>query len=144
MNGPTYGARVDRRCSTWAGTALSAGASPGGKSTASSRIWSRITAAAPALPSSRHTSDARDGAFAEFKRSEGVDHHRKFVEFLGADACLDGAALRSVRMTAGMQRYRPLPDAGPLAGFVIAAHIEHHLVGVDVAVVVRQRNRQRW
>ena len=56
---------------------------------------------------------------------------------------LVGARLRAVRVAAGVQRHRALPDARALARLVVAAAVEHHLVGVDVRVVVRHRDRQR-
>ena len=42
-----------------------------------------------------------------------------------------------------MQADRALPDAGALPGGVVAAAVEHHLVGVHIGVVVRHRDRER-
>ena len=44
-------------------------------------------------------------------------------------------------MTARVQRDRADVDAGALARLVVAADVEHHLVGVDVRVVVGHRDR---
>src|SRR5689334_14686773 len=78
---------------------------------------------------------------AELQRFEGVHHHRGLVEVLDADRRLDGRGLRAVRVAARVQRDGPQPDAAALAGLVVARDVEHHLVGVDVRVVVRHRDR---
>ena len=85
----------------------------------------------------------RPASLAEFQRAERVDHDGQLVEELHPDAALVRTRLRPVRVPAGVQRHRPLPDAGPLARLVVAAAVEHHLVGVDVRVVVGHRDRQR-
>ncbi len=46
-------------------------------------------------------------------------------------------------MTARVQRDRPDPDAGALARLVVPGDVEHHLVGVDVRVVVGHRDGER-
>ncbi len=43
----------------------------------------------------------------------------------------------------GCRRIEPCADAGALARLVVAADVEHDLVGVDVRVVVGHRHRQR-
>src|SRR5690625_697351 len=80
---------------------------------------------------------------AELERPECVDHDGQLVESFGTQTRLDGAGLGAVRVTARMQRDRPLTDPGALAGLVVTAAVEHHLVGVDVGVVVGDRDRQR-
>ncbi|KFK22380.1 hypothetical protein AALP_AAs73115U000100, partial [Arabis alpina] len=50
---------------------------------------------------------------------------------------------RPVGVAARVQRDRPDPDARALARLVVAADVEHDLVGVDVGVVVGHRDRLR-
>src|SRR5450755_4994663 len=78
------------------------------------------------------------------QRAEGVDHDSRLVRGGAAlvhalDDGLHGTGLRPVRETGWVQRYRADPDARPLAGRVVAADVIHHLVGVHVVVVVRDR-----
>src|SRR5699024_6325411 len=80
-------------------------------------------------------------AFAQFEGAEGVDHDGEFVEGLCADAAFVGAWLGAVGVAARMQGDRALTDPGSLAGRVVAAAVEHDLVGVDVGVVVGHRDR---
>src|SRR3954469_18857547 len=56
----------------------------------------------------------------EAERPEGVDHDGELVEVLGAERALHGTRLRPVRVPAGVQRHRPLPDARALARLVVA------------------------
>ena len=77
------------------------------------------------------------------ERPEGVDHDGELVEPLRAEAALDRARLRAVRVPARVQRDRAAADARALAGLVVAADVEHDLVAVDVGVVVRHRHGQR-
>src|SRR6185437_3478293 len=50
---------------------------------------------------------------------------------------------RAVRVATGMQRDRSGADPAALARLVVAAAVEHDLVGVDVGVVVGHWYRQR-
>ncbi len=64
------------------------------------------------------------------------------VAALPMDASTD-AGLRTVGEPRRVQRDRPLLDARTLARHEVAAGVEDHLVGVDVGVVVRRRDRHR-
>src|SRR3954462_7417521 len=79
----------------------------------------------------------------EAEGPEGVDHDCELVEVLGAERALHGTRLRPVRVPAGVQRHRPLPDARTLARLVVAVDVEHDLVGVHVGVVVGHRDSER-
>ena len=85
----------------------------------------------------------RPARLAQVQRAERVDHDGQLVEVLGADRPLGRAGLRAVGEAGRVQRDRALLDAGAAAGLVVAAGVEQHLVGVDVVVVVRHRDRQR-
>ena len=75
----------------------------------------------------------------------GIKEHIIFPEIdydkAEVDAGTDRARLRAVGVAAGVQRDRPEADARALARLVVAADVEHHLVAVDVGVVVGHRDR---
>jgi alkylation response protein AidB-like acyl-CoA dehydrogenase len=99
---------------------------------------------APARPSSTRTSRRRRrAALAELERAEGVDHDGQLVERLGAQARLDRARAAAVAVPARVQADRAAADAAALARLVVAGDVEHHLVAVDVRVVVRHRHGER-
>src|SRR4051812_20482199 len=77
----------------------------------------------------------RRPALAELQGPEGVDHHGELVEVLLAERLLDRSRLRAVAVPARVQGHRAGADAGALAGLVVAAAVEHHLITVDVRVV---------
>src|SRR5918998_5605798 len=61
---------------------------------------------------------AGPAALADLQRAERVHHDGQLVEVLLADRLLGRARLRSVGVSARVQRDRPELDAGPLAGLV--------------------------
>jgi hypothetical protein len=80
------------------------------------------------------------------QRPEGVDHDSRLVGGgaplrQAADGRLDSAGLRAVREARRMQGDRSDTHSGALASGVIPADVKHHLVGVHVVVVVRNRHR---
>src|SRR5688572_11658036 len=81
-----------------------------------------------------------EAALAQLERRERVDHDGRLVEVLDPQARLDRAGLRAVRVAAGVQADRADADPRALAGLVVAADVEHDLVGVDVGVVVGHRD----
>ena len=81
-------------------------------------------------------------ALTELERGERVDHDGGLVEVLRAQRRLDRRRLRPVGVAARVQRDRADVDARALARLVVAADVEHHLVAVDVGVVVGHRDRR--
>src|SRR4051794_18261913 len=91
-------------------------------------------------PGVRRILDVETG-LAQLEWPEGVDHDGELVEVLDPDGGLDRARLRSVGVTAWVDGDGPDVDARALARLVVAPHVEHDLVGVDVGVVVGHRDR---
>src|SRR5688500_10927466 len=103
----------------------------------------------PAAPSTVEAPGPRPGVLrvlglhgggAEAERPEGVDHHRHLVGAGLADGRLHASRLRAMHEPRRAEADRAEPDARPLPGHEVAPHVEEHLVGVDVGVVVGHRH----
>ena len=75
----------------------------------------------------------------QLQRAEGVPHHRQLVGVLLAQRLLHRAGLGAVRQAGGVQG--DAADVHALARGVVAGGVEHDLLGLDVRVVVGQRDR---
>src|SRR4051794_24933855 len=113
-------------------TNVGGGASPSSL-TAQESHRTPVTASGPASACPGPGVDAVvDGlpALAQLQRAEGVDHHSQLLEPLRTERGLDRRRLRPVRVPTRVQRDRSEPDPGTLPRLVVAAAVEHHLVGV--------------
>src|SRR5829696_5809000 len=77
----------------------------------------------------------------EPERTEGVPHDRELVRGLLPEGLLHRPRLRAVRQPGRVQR--DASDIHALARRVVTGRVEHDLLGLDVRVVVRQRDRLR-
>src|SRR5690606_36544520 len=85
----------------------------------------------------------RQRGLAQLEWPEGGDHDRQLVHEVEPARALRRAELGAVGEPARVQQDRALLDPGAAPRLVVAAGVEQHLVGVDVVVVVRHRDRQR-
>src|SRR5690625_2908531 len=144
---PVWRLARHRRC---AATAADIGAFPGGKIAASSKSRSKQSAthSRPGL-----LDTARPGlcinaivaglaGFAKPQRTECIDHDRQLIEKLGTQGRFDRRGLRPVAVAAGMDGDGALADARPLTCLVVAVDVKHHLVTVDIGVVIGHGDRQ--
>ena len=84
---------------------------------------------------------SRSPAFATLQRTEAVHHHRELVRLLRADRRLGAARMRAVRNAVGVMRDAAELDSLP--AHELTRRVVQHLVGIDVAVVVRRRHGVR-
>src|SRR5579864_4890522 len=81
---------------------------------------------------------AGDGGSVQ--RTEGVDHDRQLVGLARpVQGGLECSGLRTVREAADVMRERALAD--PASRCVVSLDVVQHLIGIEVAVVVRQVDR---
>src|SRR5829696_4900481 len=74
----------------------------------------------------------------QVQRLEGVPHHRELIGGLLAECLLNRARLRPVGEPGWMQRQES--DLHALARLVVAGGVDHDLLGLDVRVVVGDRD----
>src|SRR6266576_4534934 len=77
----------------------------------------------------------------DFQRSEAIRHDCELVGVLGANARLRASRMGTMRNS--IRVVRDAAELDSLAAHELARRVVKHFVGVDVAVIVRRRNRFR-